>query len=257
MASNVVALIDGDIFAYKAAFGNESVVPIGDDIVHLEANLAETESTLEALIAQVKDKLKADRVLVCLSDDVVNFRKSIYAGYKENRNIVRKPLALRHAKQHIKKTFDTKFKETLEADDVLGILATHPTLIKGKPVIVTVDKDLLQIPGRHFNPDKDVKRMILEGEATRNFYSQVLTGDSVDNYPGCPGIGPKRANVLLDTVSPRDLAGYWAVIRKAYEKAKLTEEDALVQARIARILRHTDYDFNSKSPILWAPEGNQ
>ncbi len=243
-----VALIDGDIFAYKAAFGNESVVPLGDDVVHLEANLAETESTLEGFIDGIKDKLNAERVIVCLSDDTKNFRKSIYAPYKENRTLVRKPLALRFAKEHLKKKFGAKVKDSLEADDVLAIFCTHPTLIKGKPIIVTIDKDLLQIPGRHFNPDKDVKRMIGESEAELNFLTQVLTGDHVDHYPGCPGIGPKRAAAILE----KDRS--WSAIVATYEKAKLTENDALVQARVARILRHGEFDYDTKQPVLWTPD---
>ncbi len=254
MANNVVALIDGDIFAYKAAFGNEKAVPLGDDIVHLEANLAETEDTVHHLIDKVKESLNTQKVIVCLSDDTKNFRKSIFEGYKQNRNALRKPLALSHAKKLLREKYDAKIKDALEADDVLGILGSHPTLVKGKPVIVTIDKDLLQIPGRHFNPDKEVKRIIGEAEADRNFFTQVLTGDSVDNYPGCPGIGPKRATVILDAdVGDPDGTLLWTRIVAAYEKAKLTEEDALVQARIARILRHTDFDFKRKEPILWTP----
>lgn len=255
MASNVTALIDGDIFAYKASFGNESVIPIGDDMVHLEANLAETEATIEHLIYSVKEKLGAQQIIVAMSDDEKNFRKSIYEGYKRARNLVRKPLALSHAKKFIREKFDAKIKDALEADDVLGILATHPTLVKGKPVIVTIDKDLLQIPGRHFNPDKELKRMVSETQGNEQFYMQVLTGDSVDNYPGCPGIGPKRAAALLDEAAALnfDHGVTWEAIIAAYKKAKLTEEDALIQARVARILRNSDYDFTRKEPILWTP----
>lgn len=247
MGSNV-ALIDGDILAYKAAFGNETLVDLGDDIVHLQANLAETEDTLDHLVANITDKLNAEQVIVCLSDDDYNFRKSIYEGYKRSRLVNRKPLALRHAKEALKKKFDTKIKTGLEADDVLGILCTHPTLIKGKPIIVTIDKDLLQIPGRHFNPDKDVKRMVSETQGTNHFLLQTVTGDSVDNYPGCPGIGPKRAEAAFAEF------GYsWDTVIRIYEKQKKTADDALVQARVARILQHTDYDFKTKEPILWTP----
>lgn len=250
MANDVVALIDGDIFAYKGSFGNESIIPLGDDIVHLEANLAETEATIAGLINQVKEALKTKSVIVALSDNDKNFRKEIYEGYKKARNTVRKPLALGHARRYLLEKFDAKIKDGLEADDVLGILGSHPTLVKGKPVIVSIDKDLLQIPGRHFNPDKEVKRILTEEQADRNFYMQVLTGDSVDNYPGCPGIGPKRAALILTELGGKP---EWPAIVAAYEHAKLTEADALVQARIARILRHTDFDFKRKEPILWTP----
>ena len=45
----------------------------------------------------------------------------------------------------------------------------------------------------------------------------------------------------------------WAAVVATYEKAKLSEGDALTQARVARILRASDYDFKRKEPILWQP----
>src|SRR5690606_15306825 len=91
---------------------------------------------------------------------------------------------------------------------------------------------------------------VSEEEADRYFYMQVLTGDPTDGYSGCPGIGPKRAERLLDGVGLEDM---WSVIVETYEAKGLTEEDALQQARVARILRKNDYDFKNKSPMLWAP----
>lgn len=255
-SKNTVLLLDGDIFAYKASFGSEEVIDLGDGIINMSTNLPEAERTVDHLIGQVSEKLKSKDIIVCLSDDT-NFRKSIYKDYKATRDYRRKPLALRHIKAYMAKKHPARIKTGLEADDVLGILTTHPTLIKGKPVIVTIDKDLLQIPGRHYNPDKDEKRMVTPEQGDHQFYMQVLTGDAVDNFPGCPGIGPKRAEKILTAGSPQDPNNDnpWARIVAAYRAAGLTEEDAIVQARVARILRVTDYDFKRKEPILWIPNG--
>lgn len=243
-----VLLIDGDIFAYKASFGNEEAYDLGDGIINLSANLPEAERSVEHLIEDVADKLNAKKIIVALSHDE-NFRKDIFTTYKANRKVVRKPLALGHIKRHIAKTWDTRIKDRLEADDVLGIMLTHPKLFKGlKPIVVSIDKDLLQIPGRHYNPDKDLKRVVDAEQGDRQFYLQVLTGDSVDNYPGCPGIGAKRAPLILDGEGEP-----WPAIVAAYENKGLSGDDALVQARVARILRHSDYDFKRKEPILWTP----
>ncbi len=252
----ITLLIDGDIFAYKAAFGHESEVDLGDDVISLRADLAEIETAAQDAIAAVVDKLKADRVIVALSHDT-NFRKTLYPDYKANRSARRKPIGLRHAKQHLAKKFDTRVKDSLEADDVLGILATMPAKGDGKRVIVTIDKDLLQIPGRHFNPDKDTKLVVSEAEGDLAFFTQCLTGDSTDNYPGCRGIGPKAAARIFHgeqsencwPVAPE----MWRRVVAAYERAGFDEAYALTQARLARILRNTDYDFKRKEPILWTP----
>ena len=73
---------------------------------------------------------------------------------------------------------------------------------------------------------------VTEEDANYNHLLQALTGDAVDGYSGCPGIGIKRASRLLDADAS------WDSVIAAYDKAGLTEEDALVQARVARILRH-------------------
>jgi DNA polymerase-1 len=77
---------------------------------------------------------------------------------------------------------------------------------------------------------------------------QTLTGDRVDGYPGCPGMGPQRAaKLLLDAKTPAEA---WERVLKAYEKAGQTAEVALVQARIAKILLHNDWD--GKTVRLWS-----
>jgi len=80
---------------------------------------------------------------------------------------------------------------------------------------------------------------------------QALTGDSVDGYPGCPGIGPKRAERLLNKETS------WETVVAAYAKEGLDEEYALAQARVARILRWDEYNIKKEEVILWTPSKNQ
>jgi len=84
--------------------------------------------------------------------------------------------------------------------------------------------------------------------------SGSLTGDATDGYPGCPGVGPKKATAILGSCAP-SLACMWAGVRQAYESKGLIEEDAVEQARMARILRAEDWDFQKKAPRLWCPPG--
>jgi DNA polymerase-1 len=74
---------------------------------------------------------------------------------------------------------------------------------------------------------------------------QTLTGDRVDGYPGCPGIGPARAEKIVD--------GGWDAVVDTYAKAGLNESVALVQARMAYILRKGDYIKSSSRVRLWTP----
>jgi DNA polymerase-1 len=82
-------------------------------------------------------------------------------------------------------------------------------------------------------------------EADKHFLMQCLTGDLTDGYSGLKGYGPKTAEKLLGQRPA------WSLVEKAYLDAGLTKEDALTQARLARILRWEDWDAKKKKPILY------
>ena len=133
----------------------------------------------------------------------------------------------------------------MEADGCIGILAT----IKGSnSIIVSGDKDFKTIPGRFYDFLRNEFYDITQEEADYWHLFQTLIGDTTDNYKGCPGCGAVSAKKLLDSEGAT-----WETIVEAFEKKGLTESDALVQARVARILRASDYDFETKKPILWSP----
>ena len=77
-----------------------------------------------------------------------------------------------------------------------------------------------------------------------------MTGDSTDGYSGCVGIGPKKAGVLLDTVEDEN---YWPTVVNAYLSSGQTEEDALRNLRLAKILQSEDWDAKNDTPILFNP----
>ena len=75
-----------------------------------------------------------------------------------------------------------------------------------------------------------------------------MAGDQTDGYSGCPSIGIKRATTIFEN------KGYsWKAVIETFEEKGLTEEDALLNARLARILTADDYDFKRKEPIPWTP----
>ena len=247
-------LVDADIMAYVASSGTEGVFYFdgGDSAPAVDENLESALEIAERDIEAVANKLKATRVIVCLTDDA-NFRNGVYPDYKSNRAGVRRPATLKRVKEFYAEKFECYQRPSLEADDCMGILSTSPKLVSGEKIIVSTDKDMQTIPGLLFNPKKDKKpRRISELEADRYFMQQTLTGDPTDGYPGARGIGPKSKFVAA-LAEAKDAKSMWDIVVAGYESKGFTQDDALVQARCARILRHTDWDFKERRPRLWTP----
>lgn len=242
-------LIDGDIIAYQAAAVAQTPFecPSNPDFVVIVLDLAAAKRTIQDYVTSLQDQLKADAAILALTSGT-NFRYSVLPTYKHNRKGVR-PVGLPLLRAWITDHFKTFEREGLEGDDVLGILATHPSLVAGEKIIVSIDKDLKTIPGKMVHRIEEGIIEITEEEANRYHLAQTLTGDTTDGYKGCPGMGPKTVDKLFD-----EKGVSWATVVGAFEKQGLTEEDALVQARVARICQHTDYNFKSKEVILWSPQ---
>lgn len=252
--SKLTALIDGDILVYQAALEAESEHRWTDELWTYHANPKEGEAGFERALAKIMDEVKATDFLLALSEPVsaLNWRLKVLPTYKSNRKTVRRPLIRKYLNQWVTDTYRDKvyLRPTLEGDDVLGILNTHPTLVKGDKLVVSIDKDFKTIPGTHYNQGKSLLFEVTQDDADRYHMYQTLIGDSTDGYAGCPGVGPVAAQKLMDGVPTEDL---WDVVVKAFTKAKLGEDAALIQARVARICRHTDYNFKERKVTLWTP----
>jgi len=239
-------LIDADIVLYQACCACEEATDWGNDIWTLVADAKECRQRVDVTFADLKEELKADELVVCLSD-TENWRKSVYPAYKSNRKKTRKPLIYPEVKKYLLKVYRSFMWPRLEADDVLGILATSNRYIKGEKIIVSEDKDLKTIPGLLYNPGKPELGVmkIAKKEADRNHLIQSLAGDRTDGYPGCPGVGPKGAEKVVD--------GGWDGVVQVYENAGINEQEALVQAQVARILRANEWT-KTKGVKLWQPK---
>ncbi|MDX0260511.1 hypothetical protein [Sinorhizobium meliloti] len=239
-------LIDGDIFVVSTLATHEVETDWGDDQWTLHCDVKAAKAAILQAIENIKTELDADDAIICLSMGET-FRHRLSPDYKSGRG--RKPVGTGEVKRWLIEEHDAKLKPGIEADDTMGILATHPKLIKGEKIIVSQDKDMLTIPGKLYRGGEVID--VSPGEARYNWMMQTLTGDVTDGYPGLKGMGKVKAAKLLDKLGPDE--DPWPHVVAAYEKAGMTEEDALLQARLARILHWTDYDFKTKEAILWQP----
>lgn len=189
----MLALLDGDIFCYRSA--------------------AAAENEDEGIAKYYLDKLIDDCLANTMADEFklfltgnTNFRFQVYPEYKANRLNVPKPRHLAYLRDYVQKTYSASVSEGCEADDDLGVAQCTSSV---PTVIVSLDKDLLQIPGKHYSwrieggtPDKRwvkeaIHREITPLEGKRWFYTQMLSGDTSDNIKGVAGIGKVKAEKLM------------------------------------------------------------
>ena len=240
-------LVDGDQFIYRWAFACETPIDWGDDLWTLHLDAQEARAKFDTNISQLMEMLGAKHLLLALTGRQ-NFRKTLWPQYKAPRQDMRKPTGMQVLHQHVRDSYPCVYRPTLEADDVLGIAATDPHA-KAPRIIVSSDKDLLQVPGLHYRPNEPERGVfaVTAEEGFQCFLVQALAGDPVDHYPGCPGIGKAKAAKLIRA------APEWLTVLNAYLDAGLTEADALMQARMAKILTWEWFDHKRKEPKLWTP----
>lgn len=260
-------LIDADIIVHRMAHVNQWALDWDASTWSYFADLGRAKAQFDTWVGDLMDKLWGDGVTLLLSDSEANWRHGVMPGYKGHRASwqavtllepgqlppdpgPQRPLLYKPLREWLLKERGGVIEPSLEADDLLGLYATTPRLgDDDEPVVVTVDKDLRTVPGAHYNPDRPdegVTKVTPEQAAYTHFYL-VLVGDASDGYKGCPGVGPVKAKKLLDA-DPS-----WGTVVRAFEKAGLTEHDALVQARVARVLQGRDYNFHTKEITLWHP----
>ena len=234
-------LCDADFIVYKACAAAETEVDFGDDIILVTSNFSDAYGATKRELTKIQNKFGAFATLILFFSDSENFRKKILSDYKGHRNR-KKPCGYKRVINALRKEYKVIIKPTLEADDAMGIYATK---YPGN-TIVSPDKDMRQIPGQLYNLDETFT--VSSEEGAKWHLIQSMAGDQTDGYSGVPGIGVKRAETLFEQ------KGYsWETVVNAFKEKGLSEEDALTNARLARILTVDDYDFKKKRPKLWSP----
>lgn len=201
-----LALLDGDIIVWRIGATTQDV----DEKIAL--------SRINSYLDNILFDSGASDYVVFLSG-TTNYRKVIYPEYKANRP-QDKPKHYELIREYLMNHEAAIMCEDEEADDVMGYSQTEDT------IICSIDKDLDQIPGRHFNFVKNKHYEITPEEGMAFFYSQLLTGDRVDNIPGLPKVGPAKAKKILgewtneQDAKTKTLAAYQEFLGLDEEKAR-------------------------------------
>ena len=184
-----VLLIDGDILLYKIALNNEVETDCGDGLWTLHCDETLCKADVDAVVDDLGASLQADDYVIALTDSS-NFRKDVLPSYKSNRKDKRKPITLKALRKYVLEKHNGVVWKNLEADDVMGIMATEPT--DEERIVVSIDKDLRTVPCK-LSQDAMTVEQIPQRMADYWFMIQTLTGDKVDGYDGIEGVGIKTA----------------------------------------------------------------
>ena len=164
-----------------------------------------------------------------------NFRKDLSADYKSQRPELNKDIKDRLNYLHKYSVSKGAVQaDGMEADDLVSIWAYEAIDNNEEYVICGIDKDLLQIPGHHYNYGKDTWQMVNEEEALHNLYIQCLTGDATDNIPGLKGIGPKKAAKILTGVP---LSRQWNKIKATWTEHNRSQQELALSHRLLSMLK--------------------
>lgn len=226
--SHLRPLIDGDPIVYRAGFAadgqlkkeykeqhpdatDEEAKSALDGVDYLGIALYNTREMLEGIVA----RFTADAPSLYLTGSG-NFRESLATllPYKGNRDPTHKPKYYREIKYYMEDQWDAIVTKGIEADDAL---ATEQWRNKDRStVICTIDKDLDQIPGFHYNYVKQTFYDVSMHAANTFFWHQMLEGDRTDNIPGIEGLGPKRTAKLVESAGG-DLEHLRKIVQGKYQ----------------------------------------
>lgn len=193
MKNDDLLLLDGDIILYRTSFACKEM-----------SNWSDVKDYIWKFMTELCNDLDTSKYIGFLQGRG-NFRNEIatQAEYKGNRKSKPKPFWFYNIRQHLIDSYEFHLINGMETDDALTIL--HNRLKSNNPIICSIDKDLLQSPGKHYNFNTQEITVATEDMALYLLATQIITGDSTDNIKGLHRVGPKKAaTILKDTNTPLD-----------------------------------------------------
>ena len=260
---SITLIVDGDVVAYGSCanrWGNtftnlEGVIPeftIEEDSKYLD----ECHANFDKIIEQLKETMYADTVRIAIKGDG-NFREDIYPLYKAKRKTTVRPVNhfVSLVRDYAEKQHGAVRRHGMEADDLLHIWYHEEKAAGNLPVIVSIDKDLLCIPGKHYrfpkgnlfeNGSRDPSLVIeqSEWEAQKHYYKQILMGDSTDGIPGLPKIGPKRADAILAECKNEAELQYMTIYAYKEIIGEKWKDELMLTGQLITIKPSFDYNFS-------------
>ena len=254
-----IMLIDGNSIVNRAFYG----VPL---LTNKEGKYTNGVYGFLNILFKLLDEEHPDYLAVAFDLHAPTFRHKTFDGYKGTRKSM--PEELREQMPLLKKVLQTMHipifeQEGYEADDILGTLSALAEKNGVLPVVVSGDRDLLQIAGENLKvriPKTKGGRTetedyyaadVLEkyGVTPTEFIDmKALMGDASDNIPGVPGIGEKTAAKIIQQYHDIETAiAHAAEIKpkKASENLAEFQEQARLSKFLATIIRNMPLDWNS------------
>ena len=195
-----LALVDADSIYFRAAYKKRK---------------PDIRKAINTIMKDIQTCTFIDEMKVAVKG-TGNFRHDIYPEYKSNRKRDYDPdfrEALNYGHQYMEHRWEAVRADGMEADDLVSIWAYECQAMDIPYVIAGIDKDLLQIPGKHYNFIRQEFTDVDSDTAYRNLMHQCLTGDSTDNIPGIKGCGPVKAERVLRGL-PSDML--WDRVRSTW-----------------------------------------
>ena len=200
-----VYLIDASIYIFKSYFS------YGDEFVAANGAPINAVYGFTRFLTQFIHQTKPKYIACCFDESLdTSFRNEIYPDYKANREAA--PPDLKRQFKLCQEVANVMGVATFrdgyyEADDLIGTLTKHHQNLDHSIHIISADKDLAQLIGQNdkwwnygkeppFSPLDVYEKFGVHPHQIADFLA--LTGDSVDNIPGVPGIGAKTAGLLLN-----------------------------------------------------------
>ena len=218
-----LALVDSDSIYFRAAYVTKKQNEIRKII----------DRTMREIEADVGTQHFDDVSFMVAIKGRGNFRNDLYPEYKKNRKPLEQDMkdALNYGHSYMVEKWSAVEADGMEADDLCAIWAYEAMEMEQDYTVVGIDKDLLQIPGNHYNFKKKEFTDVDTDTANLNLMLQCLTGDSTDNIPGIKGIGPKKAAKILAGVQ---MDRRWNRIRAAWRGANAG--DPVLSRRLLEML---------------------
>lgn len=207
-----------------------------EDIVKVECLTTpdKIQSIVNMMVRSTTKKTLADVEHYCNTDNVTlqwfmggegNFRYEVDSTYKGTRG--EKPFYTGIVKEMLIKATGATIVDAIETDDAVALLQRKNTIIS------TIDKDLLNVPGWHYNPNTRSVQKLKPIESFRLFLTQCVTGDTTDNIKGIKGLGKVKAKDIVSRVEGTKAVAMWiSFLTILHTEVNDFDEEALLRDAI-------------------------